>query len=116
MRVLESATLLNLIVLSAGTLYKWESTESKSIVLEVLIGITFAQFCVIVVLSLVQVLVGGIDEVKAMMSSMRILTMSLRLLTSELKILNLNHLSPIIREITTQCHPNLPTSHNDINH
>ena len=29
MRVLESATLLNLIVLSAGTLYRWESTESK---------------------------------------------------------------------------------------
>ena len=46
-RLLESAILLNLIVLSAGTLYKWESTESKSTLLEVSIGITFAQFCAI---------------------------------------------------------------------
>ena len=53
-RLLESATLLNLIVLSAGTLYKWQSTESKSILLEVSIGITFAQFCIIVVLSLIK--------------------------------------------------------------
>ena len=50
-RVLESATLLNLIVLSAGTLYKWESTESKTILLEVSAGITFAQVCIIIVLS-----------------------------------------------------------------
>jgi hypothetical protein len=50
-RVLESASLLNLIVLSAGMLYKWESIELKTIFLEVSIGISFAQVCVIVVLS-----------------------------------------------------------------
>ena len=53
-RVLESATLLNLIVLSAGTLYKWESTKSRSMLLIVSIGITFAQFCVIVVWNLIK--------------------------------------------------------------
>ena len=47
-RVLESAILLNLIVLSAGTLYKWESTESKTILLEVSVGITLAQICIII--------------------------------------------------------------------
>ena len=54
MRVLESSTLLNLIVLSAGTLYRWESTESRSKLLMVSIGITFAQFCVIIVWSLIK--------------------------------------------------------------
>ena len=53
-RILESATLLNLIVLSAGTLYKWESTVSKTILLKVSIGIIFAQFCVVLVLSLIK--------------------------------------------------------------
>ena len=53
-RVLESATLLNLIVLSAGTLYEWESTKSRSMLLIVSIGITFAQFCIIVVWSLIK--------------------------------------------------------------
>ena len=53
-RILESATFLNLIVLSAGTLYKWESTESRTKLLMVSVGITFAQFCVIVVWSLVK--------------------------------------------------------------
>ena len=53
-RVLESATLLNLIVLSAGTLYQWESTKSKAILLEVSLGFSFAQFCVIVVWSLIK--------------------------------------------------------------
>ena len=53
-RVLESSTLLNLIVLSAGTLYRWESTDSKSNLLMVSIGITFAQFCVIVVWNLIK--------------------------------------------------------------
>ena len=52
-RLLESTTLMNLIVLSAGTLYKWESTMVRMILLEVSIGISFAQFCVIVVLSLI---------------------------------------------------------------
>ena len=50
-RLLESATLLNLIVLSART---WKSTNKKTILLEISIGITFAQFCVIVVLSLIK--------------------------------------------------------------
>ena len=53
-RILESFILLNLIVLSAGTLYRWESTKSRSKLLMVSIGITFAQFCVIVVWSLVK--------------------------------------------------------------
>ena len=54
-RLLESATLLNLIILSAGTLYKWESTQSRSKLLMVSIGITFAQFCIIVVWSWIKV-------------------------------------------------------------
>ena len=54
MRVVESFTLLNLIMLSAGTLYRWESTESRSKLLMVSIGITFVQFCVIVVWSLIK--------------------------------------------------------------
>ena len=53
-RVLESSTLLNLIVLSSGTLYRWESTESRSNLLMVSIGITFAQFCVIILWSLIK--------------------------------------------------------------
>ena len=53
-RVLESSTLLNLIVLSSGTLYRWDSTESRSKLLMVSIGITFAQFCIIVVWSLIK--------------------------------------------------------------
>ena len=59
-RLLESATLLNLIVLSAGTLYKWESTTVRMTLLEVSIGITFAQFCVIVVLSLIKACLGAV--------------------------------------------------------
>ena len=54
MRVLESATLLNLIVLSSGTLYRLESNDSRSNLLMVSIGIIFAQFCVIVVWSLIK--------------------------------------------------------------
>ena len=53
-RILESSTLLNLIILSSGTLYRWDSYESRSKLLMVSIGITFAQFCVIVVWSLVK--------------------------------------------------------------
>ena len=51
--VLESPTSLNLIILSSGTLYKWESTVtiSRLILLEVSIEITFYLFCIIVVLS-----------------------------------------------------------------
>ena len=48
-RVLESASLLNLIILSAETVYQWESTKSKLILLEVSLGFAFAQFCVIIV-------------------------------------------------------------------
>ena len=51
-RFLESTTLLNLLTLSAGMLYKWEFSDQKIILLQVSIGITFAQFCVIVVCSL----------------------------------------------------------------
>ena len=54
MRLFESTTLLNLIVLSARTLYEWESTESRLTLLIVSIGITFGQFCVITVLSLIK--------------------------------------------------------------
>ena len=53
-RVLECFILLNLIILSSGTLYRLESTDSRSKLLMVSIGITFAQFCVIVVWSLVK--------------------------------------------------------------
>ena len=53
-RVLESATLLNLIILSAGRLFQWESNESKTVLLSVSIGIAFAKFCVIVVWSLIK--------------------------------------------------------------
>ena len=53
-RVIESATLLNLIILSAGTLYKWESIQSKMTLLLVSLGFAFAQFCVIVMWSLIK--------------------------------------------------------------
>ena len=53
-RILEGANFMNLLVLSAGTLYKWESTKSKIKLLEVSIGFAFAQFCIIVVWSLVK--------------------------------------------------------------
>ena len=53
-RIFESASLLNLIVLSAGTLYQWESTKSKTTLLEVSLGFAFAQFCVIVVWSVIK--------------------------------------------------------------
>ena len=53
-QIFESATLLNLIVLSAGTMNKWESTKSKMTLLLTSIGITFGQFCVIVVWNLIE--------------------------------------------------------------
>ena len=53
-RILGSASLLNLIFLSAGMLYKWESTSAKMILLEVSIGIAFAEFCVTVLWSLIK--------------------------------------------------------------
>ena len=53
-RVSESAILFNLIILSSGTLYRWESTGSRSKLLMVSTGITFAQFCIIVVWSLIK--------------------------------------------------------------
>ena len=59
LKLLKSATLWNLIILTAGTLYKWESTMVRMILLEVSIGITFAQFCVIVVLSLIKLCVSA---------------------------------------------------------
>ena len=53
-RVLESAILMNLLILSTGTLYRWESTASRTILLNVSIGFVFTQFCVIIVWSLIK--------------------------------------------------------------
>ena len=55
-RVHEGAIYMNLLILSAGTLYKWESTISKTTLLTVSIGFAFTQFCIIVVWSLIKVL------------------------------------------------------------
>ena len=54
-RALESTILLNLIIWSAGTLYKWESIESKMILLTVSNGIVLAQFCLIVMCNLIKI-------------------------------------------------------------
>ena len=43
-RLLESAILFTL---SIGTLHKWESTESKALLPEISIGVTFTKFCII---------------------------------------------------------------------
>ena len=59
-RVLESTILLNLIVLSTGALYKWESNKSKMTLLEISIGIILAKFCVYVVWSLIRPCLGTI--------------------------------------------------------
>ena len=68
LRVLKSATLLNLTVLSAGTLYKWESTKSKMILLETSIGFVLVQFCVVTVWSSIKLCLtacaGGICREK----------------------------------------------------
>ena len=53
-RIHESSTLLNLIFLSARTLYKWELTTSRTTLLEMSIGIAFAQFWVIVLWNLIK--------------------------------------------------------------
>ena len=53
-RILESVTLINILVLSAGTLYTWESATSRMITLEISIWISFVQFCVILLWSLVR--------------------------------------------------------------
>ena len=53
-KLLERTTLLNLIILNAGTVYQWESTEFRSTLLIVSVGINFAQFCVIVVSNLIK--------------------------------------------------------------
>ena len=53
-RFLECVTLLNLLILSAGTLYKWESIKSKLVLLEISIGIAFAKFCVLVAWNLIR--------------------------------------------------------------
>ena len=55
-RVLEGAVLMNLFILSVGTLYKWESTKSKTTLLAVSIGFAFAQFCIIAMWNLIKVL------------------------------------------------------------
>ena len=53
-RFFESVTLMNLIVVSTGILYKWESAKSKITLLEVSIWLAFVQFCVITVWSLIK--------------------------------------------------------------
>ena len=53
-RIFEGATLLNLTVLSAGTLYNWECTKSQMTLLEISIRTAFAQFCIIVVWCLIK--------------------------------------------------------------
>ena len=53
-KIHESAVLLNLILLSTGTLYEWESTTSRVTLLEISIGIAFAQFWIIVLRNLVK--------------------------------------------------------------
>ena len=53
-RVLEGAVYMNLLILSTGTLYKWESTTAKTTLLAVSIGFAFTQFCFIVVWSLIK--------------------------------------------------------------
>ena len=53
-RVSESITLINLIVISTGVLYKWEDIKSKTLLLEVSIWFAFVQFCVIIVWSLIK--------------------------------------------------------------
>ena len=54
MRVFESVTLMNLIVVSAGVLYKWEDIKSKTSLLEVSIWFAFVQFCIIIAWSLIK--------------------------------------------------------------
>ena len=53
-RALESAALMNLIILSAETLYMWESNESRSMLLKVSIGFAFAKFCGIILWSIIK--------------------------------------------------------------
>jgi hypothetical protein len=53
-RVYESVTLMNLIVVSAGVLYKWEDIKSKISLLEVSIWFAFFQFCVIIAWCLIK--------------------------------------------------------------
>ena len=56
MRALEGTILLNLIIWSAGpgTLYKWESVESRLMLQSVSIGIVFTQFCLLIVFNLIK--------------------------------------------------------------
>ena len=61
-RILETITLMNILVLSAGTLYTWELETSRMIVLEISIWISFAQFCVILLRSLVRPCYGAIQR------------------------------------------------------
>ena len=53
-RLLESIILLNLLILSAGTLYQWEYSIPRIKLLEVSIGIAFTQFCIVVILNLIK--------------------------------------------------------------
>ena len=60
-RVFESTILLNLNILSAGTLYKWESMTFRKTLLEVSIGIAFTQFCITAAWSFIKVFLASAD-------------------------------------------------------
>ena len=53
-RVFENISIMNLIIFSTGILYKWQSANSKTTLLEISIGFAFAQFCAIIVWSLIK--------------------------------------------------------------
>ena len=57
-RMLENAVLMNLIILSAGALYKWESATSKMTLLDISIGVAIVQFSVVIVWSFIKQLVS----------------------------------------------------------
>ena len=53
-RLFESFILMNLLILTAGTRYMWESTASRIILLQISIGFCFIQFCVVILHSLIK--------------------------------------------------------------
>ena len=59
-RILEGITLINLLGLSVGTMHTWESITSRMIILEISILFSFAQFCAMVLWSLVRPCYGAI--------------------------------------------------------
>ena len=53
-RILKNTNLMNLLILSGGTVYKWESQTSRTTLLKVSICLSFAQFCAIALYSLIK--------------------------------------------------------------